>query len=73
MGSFRGPQGPEGPQGEVGEQGLPGEPGAQGKSAFQVALDNGFTGTEGEWLISLHGKNVVSTGDLSNEAHISIH
>ncbi|MFO5890361.1 hypothetical protein ACLBSJ_31560, partial [Klebsiella pneumoniae] len=53
MGSFRGPQGPEGPQGEDGEQGLPGEPGAQGKSAFQVALDNGFTGTEGEWLISL--------------------
>ncbi|BBI55758.1 tail fiber [Pseudomonas phage U1B] len=68
MGSFRGPQGPEGPQGEDGEQGLPGEPGAQGKSAFQVALDNGFTGTEGEWLISLHGKNVVITGAVANEA-----
>ncbi|MFO5842612.1 hypothetical protein ACLBPJ_30150, partial [Klebsiella pneumoniae] len=57
-----------GPQGEAGEQGLPGEPGAQGKSAFQVALDNGFTGTEGEWLISLHGKNVVITGAVANEA-----
>ena len=26
-----------------------------GKSAYQVAVDNGFTGTESEWLISLQG------------------
>ncbi|AZO67699.1 hypothetical protein [Mesorhizobium sp. M6A.T.Cr.TU.016.01.1.1] len=35
-----------GPKGEAGE----GEPGPQGKSAYQVAVDNGFVGTEVEWL-----------------------
>lgn len=33
---------------------LKGDP---GKSAFQVAVENGFEGTEYEWLESLHGKN----------------
>ena len=27
----------------------------QGKSAYEVALDNGFSGTEEEWLKSLQG------------------
>lgn len=35
--------GPEGPQGP------------EGKSAYQTALDNGFVGTEEEWLLSLVG------------------
>ncbi|RUV00067.1 hypothetical protein EOB36_18140 [Mesorhizobium sp. M6A.T.Cr.TU.017.01.1.1] len=35
-----------GPKGEPGE----GEPGLQGKSAYQIAVDNGFVGTELEWL-----------------------
>lgn len=35
--------GPAGPQGDP------------GKSAYQVALDNGFEGTEQEWLTSLKG------------------
>jgi hypothetical protein len=30
--------------------------GEQGKSAYQIALDNGFKGTEQEWLISLKGE-----------------
>lgn len=30
-------------------------PGPQGESAYQVALDNGFIGTEEEWLQSLKG------------------
>lgn len=29
--------------------------GPQGKSAYQVAVDNGFEGTEEKWLISLMG------------------
>ena len=33
--------------------GPPGLPGLSGKSAYQVALDNGFTGTEQDWLNSL--------------------
>lgn len=31
------------------------EIGRDGKSAYQIALDNGFIGTEEEWLESLHG------------------
>lgn len=31
--------------------------GKDGKSAYEIALDNGFEGTEQEWLESLHGKN----------------
>lgn len=34
-----------------------GEPGADGKSAYDIAVDNGFTGTEAEWLESLQGKS----------------
>lgn len=30
-------------------------PGEDGKSAYQIALDNGFVGTEEEWLESLRG------------------
>lgn len=29
--------------------------GADGKSAYQVAVDNGYTGTEKEWLVTLKG------------------
>ena len=31
--------------------------GAEGKSAYQIAVDNGFAGTETEWLESLKGEN----------------
>lgn len=31
--------------------------GQRGKSAYEVAVDNGFTGTEQEWLESLKGKD----------------
>lgn len=31
--------------------------GKDGKSAYEVAVANGFEGTEAEWLESLHGKN----------------
>ena len=36
--------------------------GQQGKSAYQVAVENGYTGTEAEWLASLKG----SKGDTGN-------
>lgn len=36
--------------------GGPGTPGADGKSAYEVAVDNGFVGTETEWLESLRGE-----------------
>ena len=56
-----GPQGPQGiqgtqgPQGPQGQQGVAGENGADGESAYQIAVDNGFEGTEQEWLASLVG------------------
>ena len=51
-----GATGAQGPQGNPGQQGLTGATGAtgaQGISAYQVALNNGFVGTEAEWLASL--------------------
>ena len=45
----QGIQGPVGPQGEIGPegpQGATGPAGADGKSAFQAAVDGGYTGTE---------------------------
>lgn len=53
-----GPQGMEGPQGDqgpAGPAGPAGADGADGDSAYQVAVDNGFVGTEAEWLASLVG------------------
>lgn len=38
-----------------GGEGGPGEPGADGASAYEVAVANGFVGTEVEWLASLIG------------------
>lgn len=45
-----GERGPQGPQGEPGERGPQGE---NGKSAYQLAVANGFKGSEAEWLESL--------------------
>lgn len=42
-----------GPQGEKGDPGENGADGAPGKSAYEVAVDNGYQGTETEWLNSL--------------------
>lgn len=51
-----GAKGNTGTQGEQGEQGLP------GKNAYDIAIENGFSGTVDEWLQSLKGKdgNVIS-------------
>ena len=35
--------------------------GINGKSAYQVAIDNGFVGTQAQWLNSLIGKHTVMT------------
>lgn len=60
-----GPQGPQGatgadstvpgPQGPQGEKGEDGYQGVDGKSAYEVAVQEGFSGTELEWLDSLVG------------------
>jgi len=59
-----GPQGPQGPQGVQGIQGVPGADGingtngtngVNGQSAYQIAVANGYVGTESQWLASLQG------------------
>ena len=51
----QGEQGVQGVQGIQGETGLQGMQGDIGSSAYQVAVANGFVGTEVEWLLSLIG------------------
>ena len=45
-----GPQGPQGPQGETGPQG---PAGADGASPYEVAVEQGYTGTEAEFYAAL--------------------
>lgn len=52
---LKGDKGERGDIGDRGKQGIQGEKGAVGKSAYQIAVDNGFVGTEAEWLASLKG------------------
>lgn len=40
--------------------------GADGKSAYEIAVDHGFVGTEEEWLDSLIGANGTPGADGSN-------
>ncbi len=40
--------------------------GADGKSAYQLAVDGGFVGTEAAWLASLHGRDATVDATLSN-------
>ena len=42
--------------GEKGDKGDTGSRGAAGKSAYEIALQNGFTGTEADWLTALKGQ-----------------
>lgn len=46
------PQGSQGPQGPAGQDGL---------SAYQIAVNNGFVGTEEEWLASLQGQSAPAS------------
>ncbi len=52
----QGLQGLKGDPGAKGADGLPGKDGADGKSAYQVAVANGFSGDEAAWLLSLKGE-----------------
>ena len=55
----KGADGAEGAKGENGKDGDDGADGANGKSAYELAVANGFTGTEAEWVASLQGKDGV--------------
>lgn len=67
-----GRDGTDGQPGRDGTDGVPGQPGAastvpgpQGKSAYQVALDAGFVGSESQWLASLKGQK-GDTGSITD-------
>jgi hypothetical protein len=55
--------------------GVPGQRGPKGNSAYEVAVSNGFTGTEEEWLASLVGpkgsNNVLSIGTVTTTTNAS--
>ena len=56
---LQGAAGVKGDKGAQGIQGLPGKDGAKGadgKSAYEVAVSNGFVGNEAAWLASLKGE-----------------
>lgn len=52
-----GMDGSDGRDGIDGQPGKDGTDGTNGKSAFEIAVKNGFIGTETEWLESLKGKD----------------
>lgn len=52
---------------ELGRKGDPGTPGTDGRSAYQVAVDGGYIGTEQQWLASLRGDPGKSAYDLAVE------
>lgn len=52
----QGEVGPQGPEGKQGIQGPQGEVGPQGKSAYDLWLDAGNTGTEKDYFASLKGE-----------------
>lgn len=70
----------KGERGEKGEQGIQGRQGIQGingKSAYEVARDNGYTGSQTEWLASLKGQKgdrgengTNGTGSTYNDAEL---
>lgn len=53
-----GKDGQNGKDGVDGQNGTNGKDGVDGKSAFEIAQNNGFPGTELEWLESLKGKGL---------------
>ena len=53
---LKGDKGDKGDPGTPGSNGMDGADGTDGKSAYNIAVDNGFTGTEAEWLESLKGE-----------------
>jgi hypothetical protein len=51
-----------GPKGDAGDAGADGSDGDDGLSAYEIAVANGFVGTEAAWLLSLKGVK-GDTGD----------
>ena len=61
-----GAPGEQGPPGADGINGVDGAPGADGASAYEIAVANGFEGTEQQWLASLEA-DPAQTGNIRFE------
>ena len=67
LAALKGTDGKDGIDGQNGVDGTDGKDGIDGKSAFEIAKENGFVGTETEWLESLKGEGLSQTDkDLIN-------
>ena len=65
-------RGEKGEKGDSGEKGPAGANGKDGKSAYEIAIENGFKGTEKEWLASLEGMDGFSPIIVENESNDDI-
>lgn len=63
-----GKDGKNGTDGRDGENGIDGRNGTDGKSAYIIAVEHGFSGTESEWLESLKGSDGLPGKDGENGA-----
>ena len=69
---LRGYKGDKGDPGQKGDQGVEGEDGLHGKSAYDIAVLQGYVGTEVQWIASLQGdassalKGYFSFGSVSS-------
>lgn len=61
-----GADGANGADGQNGTNGTNGQDGSDGKSAYQLAVDAGFSGTLTEWLTSLNGTDGADGADGSD-------
>ena len=61
-----GADGANGADGQNGTNGTNGQDGSDGKSAYQLAVDAGFSGTLAEWLTSLNGTDGADGADGSD-------
>lgn len=64
----KGDTGTQGPKGDVGSQGIPGQQGSNGLSAYEIAVSQGFPGSEPAWLASLQGPQGTA-GDNGQSAY----
>lgn len=53
----KGERGEDGAKGDKGDTGERGQDGLNGKSAYEIAVANGYVGSEDDWLLSLKGRD----------------
>lgn len=68
LGYVIGPKGDTGDAGPQGVQGIPGPQGEEGRTAYQYAVDAGYTGTEGEFSQAL-----ASIDTFASESELEAH